>query len=128
MAVYRLIAPLADPNTLSCVNTQVYQGRGMAVAKFALHIVPLSTCLCPYHAKKGYPDPARGKDTPYVVVKGKCQGLMFSDFVSPTPFKRLERLFPRLRQAFALWGLGGHPGYALKWGRRYPISWQPACE
>jgi len=37
-----------------------------------------------------------------VVVKGKCQVLMFSDFVSPTPFKRLERLFPRLRQAFAL--------------------------
>ena len=32
-----------------------------------------------------------------VVVKGKCQGLVFSDFVSPTPFRQLRRLVPRLR-------------------------------
>ena len=32
-----------------------------------------------------------------VVVKGKCQGLMFSDSVSPTPFKQLRRFVPRLR-------------------------------
>ena len=32
-----------------------------------------------------------------VVVKGKCQGLMFSDFVSQTPFRQLRRLVPRLR-------------------------------
>ena len=64
MAVYRLIALLADLNTLPCVNPQVYQARGVAVAKFTLHIVSLSGCLCPYHAKKGYPDPTQGKDTP----------------------------------------------------------------
>jgi len=32
---------------------------------------------------------------PCVFVKGKCQGLMFSDFVSLTPFKQLKQLFPR---------------------------------
>jgi hypothetical protein len=36
-----------------------------------------------------------------VVVKGKCQGLMFSDFVSPAPFKRLGLLSHHMRQAFA---------------------------
>ncbi len=46
---------------------------------------------------------------PLVVVKGKCQGLMFSDFVSLTPFKQLEQLFPRLRHAFAMWGSSSHP-------------------
>jgi len=65
MTVYRLIALLADLNTLPCVNPQVYQARGVAVAKFTLHIVPLSGCLCPYHTKKGYPDPTQGKDIPY---------------------------------------------------------------
>jgi hypothetical protein len=49
----------------------------------------------------------------YVVVKGICQGLMFSDFVSLTPFKRLEQLFLRLRHGFVVWGSIGHPGYAL---------------
>jgi hypothetical protein len=37
----------------------------------------------------------------FVVVKGKCQVLMFSDFVSPAPFKRLGLLSPHLGQAFA---------------------------
>ena len=49
-----------------------------------------------------------------VVVKGICQGLMFSDFVSPTPIRRLGRLFPRLRQVLAVWLPGGHPEHALK--------------
>jgi len=39
---------------------------------------------------------ANGRDsllsTLSVVVKGKYQGLMFSDFVNPTPFRQLGRL------------------------------------
>jgi hypothetical protein len=38
MTVYRLVALVADLNTLSCVNTQVYQTRGVLVTKVALHI------------------------------------------------------------------------------------------
>jgi len=30
--------------------------------------------------------------SPHVVVKGKCQGLMFSDFVSPTPFQTTKAI------------------------------------
>jgi len=44
-----------------------------------------------------------------VVVKGKCQGLMFSDSVSPTPFRQLRRLVLRLRQVFAVWLPGERP-------------------
>ena len=51
--------------------------------------------------KGGIPTLAIGAGIPPVVVKGKCQGLMFSDFVSPAPFKRLGLLSPHLRQAFA---------------------------
>jgi len=49
--------------------------------------------------KKG----ARVIKSRHVDVKGKCQGLMFSDFVSLTPFKQLEQIFLRLRHAFAVW-------------------------
>jgi hypothetical protein len=49
MAVYCLIALLADLNTSSCVNSQVYQTRGVLVTKVALHIFLLS---CPRHAQK----------------------------------------------------------------------------
>ena len=59
--------------------------------------------------------------TASVVVQGKCQGLMFSDSVSSTPFRQLRRFVPRLRQVFAVRLLGDRPGRALKWGRRCPI-------
>jgi hypothetical protein len=38
MAVYHLIALLADANTLRCVKTQVYQARGVLLTKVALHL------------------------------------------------------------------------------------------
>ena len=40
MAVYRLIALLADPDALRCVKTQLYQARGVLVAELALHFPP----------------------------------------------------------------------------------------
>jgi len=61
MTVYRLVALVADLNTLPCVNTQVYQARGVLVTKFALHI--FSFLALATHKKRGILT-AQGKDTP----------------------------------------------------------------
>jgi hypothetical protein len=61
MAVYRLIALLADPNTLRCVNTQVYQARGVLLAKVALHF--LSFLALATH-KKGVSHATQDRNTP----------------------------------------------------------------
>ena len=61
MAVYRLIALFADPNTLRCVNTQVYQARGVLLAKVALH---LSSFLALATHKKGVSHATQGRNTP----------------------------------------------------------------
>jgi len=118
MAVYRLIALLAHPNALRRVDTQVNQTRGVLLAKVALHL--FSFLALPTH-KKGVSHATQGRNTPYVVVKGKCQGLMFSDSVSLTPFKLLGQLFPRLRHFFAGWWSGHYPRYVSMWGWRYLI-------
>ena len=49
-----------------------------------------------------------------VVVKGKCQGLMFSDFVSRTPFRQLRQFVPRLRLVTIVWLSDGHLAHALE--------------
>jgi hypothetical protein len=61
ITVYRLVAPLADLNTLSCVNTQVYQTRGILMTKVALHI---SSFLAPATHKKGVFHATQGRNTP----------------------------------------------------------------
>jgi hypothetical protein len=61
MAVYRLIALFADPNTMPCVNTQVYQARCVLLAKVALHL--LSFLALDTH-KKGVSHATQGRDTP----------------------------------------------------------------
>ena len=48
------------------------------------------TTLALYSNKGGVGLPSETGYVSGVVVKGKCQGLMFSDFVSLTPFKQLE--------------------------------------
>jgi hypothetical protein len=61
MVVYRLIALLADPNTLRCVKTQVYQARGVLLAKVALH---LFSFLALATHKKGVSHATQGRNTP----------------------------------------------------------------
>jgi hypothetical protein len=60
MAIYRLIALLADLNTLSCVNSQIYQSRGVLVAKVALH---LFSFLALATHKKGVFHATQGRNT-----------------------------------------------------------------
>jgi len=61
MAIYRLIALLADLNTLSCVNSQVYQAPGVVMAKITFHFSPFSDYFCPCHAQqRGIPPRYRG--------------------------------------------------------------------
>ena len=61
MSGYRLVALIADLNTLSCVNTQVYQSRGVLVTKVALHI--FSFLALATH-KKGVFHATQGRNTP----------------------------------------------------------------
>jgi hypothetical protein len=61
MAVYRLVALLADPDTLRCVNTQVYQATSALLAKVALHL--LSFLALATH-KKGVFHATQGRNTP----------------------------------------------------------------
>ena len=61
MAVYRLVALVADLNTLPCVNTQVYQTKGVLVTKVALHI--FSFLALATH-KKGVFHATQGRNTP----------------------------------------------------------------
>ena len=64
MAIYRLVALLADLNTLSCVNSQVYQAWGVVMAKITFHITPFLTTVVLATHKKGASRPATGWDTP----------------------------------------------------------------
>jgi hypothetical protein len=61
MSVYRFVALVADLNTLPCVNTQVYQTRGVLVTKVALHI--FSFLALATH-KKGVFHATQGRNTP----------------------------------------------------------------
>jgi len=53
MAVYRLIAVLADPDALPCVNPQLYQSRDILAAEFAYHLSPFPALAT--HKKGGIP-------------------------------------------------------------------------
>ena len=61
ITVYRLVALVADLNTLPCVNTQVYQTRGVLVTKVALH---LFSFLALATHKKGVFHATQGRNTP----------------------------------------------------------------
>jgi hypothetical protein len=61
MAIYRLIALLADPNALRRVDTQVYQARDVLLAKVALHF--FSFLALATH-KKGVSHATQGRNTP----------------------------------------------------------------
>ena len=69
MAIYRLIAPLADLNALSCIDSQVYQARGIVMAKFTFHITPFSSYL-PKANKKGSPRTGQGNPLTKNAQKG----------------------------------------------------------
>jgi len=77
MAIYRLIALFADLNTLSCVNSQVYQARGVVMAKFTFHFSPFSDCFCPCHAQTKRGLPAQGKETPLQKMHKKATTAAF---------------------------------------------------
>jgi hypothetical protein len=60
MTIYRLVALLANPNTFSRINTQVYQTRGIVVAKFTLHVFSFLALAThkrgvSYRTGQGYP-------------------------------------------------------------------------
>ena len=61
MAVYRLIAPLTDLNTFSCVNTKDYQSRGVFATELANHFSPF---LALATHKKGVFHATQGRNTP----------------------------------------------------------------
>ena len=61
MAVYRLIAPLTDLNTISCVNTKDYQSRGVFATELANHFSPF---LALATHKKGVFHATQGRNTP----------------------------------------------------------------
>ena len=60
----RLVALLTDLNTLWCVDSQVYQAWGIAMARFTFHIIPLSVPIYPRPAEEAYSDPAGQKHSP----------------------------------------------------------------
>ena len=62
MAVYHLIAPLADPDSLRSVQTQLYQARGVLLAELALHCSPF---LALATHKKGVFHATQGTEYPY---------------------------------------------------------------
>jgi hypothetical protein len=61
MAVYRLIALLADPDSLRCVKTQLYQARDVLLAELALHFSPF---LALATHKEGVFHATQGRNTP----------------------------------------------------------------
>jgi hypothetical protein len=61
ITVYRLVTHVADLNTLPCVNTQVYQTKGVLVTKVALHF--FSFLALATH-KKGVFHATQGRNTP----------------------------------------------------------------
>jgi len=62
MTVYRSVALVADLNTLSCVNTQVYQTSDAFAAEVANHFPPFLAHAT--HKKRGIPRHA-GQEYPY---------------------------------------------------------------
>ena len=64
MAIYRLIALLADLDALSGIDSQDYQGWSVVMAKITFHITPFLTIVVLATHKKGASCPATGWDTP----------------------------------------------------------------
>jgi hypothetical protein len=96
MAVYRLIALLADPNALRCVHTQVYQARDLLLAKVALHF--FSFLALATH-KKGYSTPRRAG----IPLQKKHKKAATAAFlcVASVSVKRSRLLLPFLSFGFA---------------------------
>jgi hypothetical protein len=64
MAVYHPVAFVTDLDALSGINSQRYQGWGIMVAKFALHIVPFLLVFALATHKKGVSCPRTGQRYP----------------------------------------------------------------
>jgi hypothetical protein len=61
MTIYRLVALLANPNTFSCPNTQVYQTSDAFATEVANHFSPF---LALATRKKGVFHATQGRNTP----------------------------------------------------------------
>jgi len=71
MVVYRVVALLADLNTLPCVNTQGYQTSDAFATEVANHFSPF---LALATHKKGIFHATQGRNTPYKRQKKAQKG------------------------------------------------------
>ena len=102
MVVYRLVAILADPNALRCVNPQLCQTRGILATELALHFSPFLALIT---NKKGVSCPAQGRDTPSVLQKAQKGGYLAAFLcVASVSVKRSRLLLLYLSFGFA-WAL-----------------------